>query len=131
MLAMGRALMARPRLLLLDEPSMGLAPLLVKTIFRIIEEINSFGTTILLVEQNANMALAIADRGYVIETGRIVMSGPEELVAGALLEATATTLRERTLDEGDGLVVAMTEHGDDVVVRGAALLARAGELGVS
>jgi branched-chain amino acid transport system ATP-binding protein len=75
MLAMGRALMARPRLLLLDEPSMGLAPLLVKTIFRIIEEINKSGTTILLVEQNANMALSIADRAYVIETGRIVLSG--------------------------------------------------------
>ncbi len=75
MLAMGRALMARPKLLLLDEPSMGLAPLLVKTIFRIIEEINKSGTTILLVEQNANMALSIADRAYVIETGKIVLSG--------------------------------------------------------
>ncbi|MCM3116244.1 ABC transporter ATP-binding protein [Neobacillus sp. MER 74] len=75
MLAMGRALMARPRLLLLDEPSMGLAPLLVKTIFKIIEEINKTGTTILLVEQNANMALSIADRAYVIETGKIVASG--------------------------------------------------------
>ncbi|SFB03025.1 MULTISPECIES: ABC transporter ATP-binding protein [unclassified Bacillus (in: firmicutes)] len=82
MLAMGRALMARPRLLLLDEPSMGLAPLLVKTIFRIIEEINQSGTTILLVEQNANMALSIADRAYVIETGNIVLSGtPSELNA--------------------------------------------------
>jgi branched-chain amino acid transport system ATP-binding protein len=78
MLAMGRALMARPRLLLLDEPSMGLAPLLVKTIFRIIEEINKSGTTILLVEQNANMALSIADRAYVIETGNIVLSGTSE-----------------------------------------------------
>ncbi|MFF2447338.1 ABC transporter ATP-binding protein [Neobacillus sp. NPDC058068] len=78
MLAMGRALMARPRLLLLDEPSMGLAPLLVKTIFRIIEEINQTGTTILLVEQNANMALSIADRAYVIETGKIVASGTSE-----------------------------------------------------
>lgn len=78
MLAMGRALMARPRLLLLDEPSMGLAPLLVKTIFRIIEEINQSGTTILLVEQNANMALSIADRAYVIETGKIVASGSSE-----------------------------------------------------
>jgi branched-chain amino acid transport system ATP-binding protein len=78
MLAMGRALMARPRLLLLDEPSMGLAPLLVKTIFRIIEEINQTGTTILLVEQNANMALSIADRAYVIETGKIVASGSAE-----------------------------------------------------
>lgn len=75
MLAMGRALMARPRLLLMDEPSMGLAPLLVKTIFRIIDEINKAGTTILLVEQNANMALSIAHRAYVIETGRIVIAG--------------------------------------------------------
>jgi branched-chain amino acid transport system ATP-binding protein len=78
MLAMGRALMARPRLLLLDEPSMGLAPLLVKTIFRIIKEINQSGTTILLVEQNANMALSIADRAYVIETGKIVLSGTSD-----------------------------------------------------
>lgn len=78
MLAMGRALMARPKLLLLDEPSMGLAPLLVKTIFRIIAEINQTGTTILLVEQNANMALSIADRAYVIETGRVVLSGTSE-----------------------------------------------------
>lgn len=75
MLAMGRALMAKPKLLLLDEPSMGLAPLLVKTIFRIIEEINAAGTTILLVEQNANLALSIADRAYVVETGKIVLSG--------------------------------------------------------
>lgn len=75
MLAMGRALMARPHLLLLDEPSMGLAPILVKQIFLIIEEINKTGTTILLVEQNANLALSIADRAYVMETGRIVLSG--------------------------------------------------------
>ncbi|MFK9117606.1 ABC transporter ATP-binding protein [Peribacillus frigoritolerans] len=82
MLAMGRALMAKPRLLLLDEPSMGLAPLLVKQIFHIIEEINKTGTTILLVEQNANLALSIADRAYVVETGRIVLSGKsEELTA--------------------------------------------------
>lgn len=76
MLAMGRAIMARPKLLLLDEPSMGLAPLLVKTIFRIIEEINHAGTTILLVEQNAHMALSIASRAYVIETGSVMVSGP-------------------------------------------------------
>ncbi|MFS0783136.1 ABC transporter ATP-binding protein [Bacillus sp. 1P06AnD] len=75
MLAMGRALMAKPKLLLLDEPSMGLAPLLVKQIFTIIEEINQSGTTVLLVEQNANLALSIADRAYVVETGRIVLSG--------------------------------------------------------
>ncbi len=82
MLAMGRALMANPKLLLLDEPSMGLAPLLVKQIFYIIEEINKTGTTILLVEQNANLALSIADRAYVVETGRIVLSGrASELIA--------------------------------------------------
>lgn len=75
MLAMGRALMAKPKLLLLDEPSMGLAPLLVKQIFNIIEEINKAGTTVLLVEQNANLALSIANRAYVVETGRIVLSG--------------------------------------------------------
>jgi len=75
MLAMGRAIMAKPKLLLLDEPSMGLAPLMVKTIFTIIEEINRAGTTILLVEQNANMALSVANRAYVIETGRVVVSG--------------------------------------------------------
>jgi branched-chain amino acid transport system ATP-binding protein len=73
MLAIGRALMARPRLLLLDEPSMGLSPILVETIFRIIEDINRQGTTILLVEQNARMALRVAHRGYVIQTGRIVL----------------------------------------------------------
>lgn len=75
MLAIGRALMARPELLLMDEPSMGLAPLLVKEIFEIIKDINSHGTTILLVEQNANMALSIADYAYVIETGEIVLQG--------------------------------------------------------
>ena len=75
MLAMGRALMSRPQLLILDEPSMGLAPLLVREIFSIIMEINSEGTTVLLVEQNANMALSIADRAYVLETGRVVLSG--------------------------------------------------------
>ena len=74
MLAMGRALMGRPRILLLDEPSLGLAPFLVQDIFRIIREINSRGTTILLVEQNAHMALGIARRGYVLETGTVVLS---------------------------------------------------------
>jgi len=73
---MGSALMSRPRLLLLDEPSMGLAPMLVREIFSIITEINRSGTTILLVEQNANMALSIASRAYVLETGKIVLSGP-------------------------------------------------------
>jgi branched-chain amino acid transport system ATP-binding protein len=75
MLAIGRALMTRPKLLLLDEPSMGLAPILVEQIFSIIEDINRQGTTILLVEQNALMALRVADRGYVLQTGRIVRSG--------------------------------------------------------
>ena len=82
MLAMGRALMSRPRLLLLDEPSMGLAPLLIKEIFNIIVDINKAGTTVLLVEQNANMALSIANRAYVLETGRITLSGgAKELAA--------------------------------------------------
>ena len=75
MLAIGRALMARPELMLMDEPSMGLAPLLVKEIFEIIQDINAKGTTILLVEQNANMALSIANNAYVIETGEIVLQG--------------------------------------------------------
>ncbi|OIQ54027.1 ABC transporter ATP-binding protein [Neomoorella thermoacetica] len=75
MLAIGRALMSRPKLMLLDEPSMGLAPLLVQEIFNIIKEINQQGTTILLVEQNANMALSVAHRGYVLETGRITLQG--------------------------------------------------------
>ena len=75
MLAIGRALMTRPKLLLLDEPSMGLAPILVEQIFSIIEDINRQGTTILLVEQNALMALGVAHRGYVLQTGRIVRSG--------------------------------------------------------
>ena len=75
MLAMGRALMSKPRLLMLDEPSMGLAPILVEEIFDIIKELNKAGTTILLVEQNARMALSIADRGYCLSTGRISLSG--------------------------------------------------------
>ncbi|QIN78211.1 ATP-binding cassette domain-containing protein [Rubrobacter marinus] len=78
MLAIGRALMSRPKLLLLDEPSMGLAPVLVERIFQIIREINEQGTTILLVEQNANVALEIATRGYVLETGTVVNSAPAE-----------------------------------------------------
>lgn len=87
MLAMGRALMARPKILLLDEPSMGLAPILVKEIFSIIEDINAKGTTILLVEQNARMALSIADRAYVMETGNIVTSGTgKELAASEKIQ---------------------------------------------
>lgn len=82
MLAMGRALMSRPKILLLDEPSMGLAPLLVDEIFRIIQDINKAGTTVLLVEQNANRALQISDKGYVLETGKIITHG----LASDLLE---------------------------------------------
>ncbi len=81
MLAMGRALMSRPKLLLLDEPSMGLAPMLVEQIFSIIQEINAGGTTIMLVEQNANMALSIAHRAYVLETGEVVLQGPAKELA--------------------------------------------------
>jgi branched-chain amino acid transport system ATP-binding protein len=81
MLAIGRALMGRPRLLLLDEPSMGLAPVLVEAIFTVISELNAQGTTILLVEQNANMALRYAARAYVLETGRIVLSGLAQEIA--------------------------------------------------
>lgn len=75
MLAIGRALMGKPKLLLLDEPSMGLAPLLVQEIFSVVQEINESGTTVLLVEQNANQALKIADRAYVLETGKVVLEG--------------------------------------------------------
>ena len=75
--------MSRPRLLLLDEPSMGLAPLLVKEIFSIIKEINASGTTVLLVEQNANMALSIAHKAYVLETGRIILSGDAKELAAS------------------------------------------------
>ena len=75
MLAMARALMSRPKLMMLDEPSMGLAPILVEQIFDIIRELHAAGTTILLVEQNAQMALSVADRAYVLETGKISMSG--------------------------------------------------------
>ena len=83
MLAMARALMSKPKVLLLDEPSMGLSPLLVKEIFSIIKEINKSGTTVLLVEQNAKMALEIADRAYVIETGKIVLEGTGKELASS------------------------------------------------
>jgi branched-chain amino acid transport system ATP-binding protein len=82
MVAVARGLMARPRLLLLDEPSLGLAPLIIQKVFDIITEIRRRGTTVLLVEQNANMALSVVDRGYVLETGRIVTSGPAAALAG-------------------------------------------------
>lgn len=82
MLAMGRALMSEPKLLMMDEPSMGLAPILVEQIFEIIKSLHEAGTTILLVEQNAQMALNIADRAYVLETGKVTLSGS----AGELLE---------------------------------------------
>jgi len=82
MLAMGRAMMSHPQLLILDEPSMGLAPILVQQIFDLIKELHASGTTILLVEQNAEMALAVADRAYVLESGRVVLTGTgEELAA--------------------------------------------------
>ncbi len=87
MLAMGRALMSRPKLLMLDEPSMGLAPILVEQIFDIIRDLHQAGTTILLVEQNAQAALSVADRGYVLETGRIVTSGTgKELLASPAIK---------------------------------------------
>lgn len=81
MVAMGRAMMSRPRLLMLDEPSMGLAPILVQEIFNIIRRLHDEGTTVLLVEQNAQMALSVADRAYVLETGHIVMDGPASELA--------------------------------------------------
>jgi len=81
MLAIGRSLMSRPRLLLLDEPSLGLAPIIVSRIFKIIQEINEQGTTVLLVEQNAKAALRLAHRAYVMETGKIVMQGPASSLA--------------------------------------------------
>ena len=88
MLAMGRALMSRPRLLLLDEPSMGLSPLFVKEVFDIIQHINEQGTTILLVEQNAHMAMSIADYAYVLETGKITLEGPgQELMQSETVRA--------------------------------------------
>ena len=87
MLAMGRALMSNPKLLMLDEPSMGLAPLLVEQIFDIIRSLHKAGTTILLVEQNAQMALSVADRGYVLETGKVVTTGPSaELLASPAIK---------------------------------------------
>jgi branched-chain amino acid transport system ATP-binding protein len=85
MLAMGRALMSRPKLLCMDEPSMGLAPQLVEQVFDVIQEINRQGTTIFVVEQNANMALSIANRGFVLQTGQVVLSGPASELLGTEL----------------------------------------------
>ena len=88
MLAVGRALMSRPKLIMMDEPSLGLAPLIVRGIFDIIREIHKQGVTILLIEQNANMALQAADMGYVMETGRITLSGPgQELLTNEAVKA--------------------------------------------
>ncbi|MCR5336217.1 MAG: ATP-binding cassette domain-containing protein, partial [Synergistes sp.] len=87
MLAMGRALMSRPKLLMMDEPSMGLAPILVEQIFDIIGDMHKSGATILLVEQNARMALSVADRGYVLETGKVVTTGTgEELLSSSAIK---------------------------------------------
>jgi len=89
MVAMGRALMSRPRLICMDEPSMGLSPALVEQVFEIIQTINKLGTTIFVVEQNANMALSIATRGYVLQTGEVVLSGPaQDLLKNEMLRAT-------------------------------------------
>ena len=96
MLAIGRALMARPTVLLLDEPSLGLSPILVDTIFQIIVDINAQGTTVLLVEQNALKALAVANRGYVIQTGHIVLAG-----TGRRAAAATTWCARRTLARSD------------------------------
>ena len=88
MLAVGRALMSRPKVMMMDEPSLGLAPLVVREIFRIIEEVNKKGVTILLIEQNANMALKTANTGYVLETGRITMTGSgQELLTNEAVKA--------------------------------------------
>ena len=80
MVAIARGLMSRPKLLLLDEPSLGLAPIIVQQVYRVIADIRRQGTTVLLVEQNANMALSVADRGYVLETGRLVVQGKPEVL---------------------------------------------------
>src|SRR4029079_1103848 len=96
MVAMGRALMSRPKLLLMDEPSMGLAPILVERSFQIIQQVHAAGVAMLVVEQNANMALSIADRGYVLSTGRLVLEGP----AAVLLQHE--DLRKAYLGRGDG-----------------------------
>src|SRR5207244_5385677 len=102
MVAMGRALMANPKVLLMDEPSMGLAPILVEQVFSIIKDINAIGTTIFVVEQNANMALSIADRGYVLQTGQIVLADSSKaLLANPLMrEAYLGSCSGRARDRG-------------------------------
>ena len=99
MVAMGRALMARPKLLCMDEPSMGLSPIFVEQVFDIIQEINRQGTTIFMVEQNANMALSIAHRAYVLQTGQVVLSGS----ASELRREPADPRGVSGRDAGDGL----------------------------
>ena len=103
MLAVGRALMARPKLIMMDEPSLGLAPLIVNSIFEIIKEINKQGTTILLIEQNANKALKVADYGYVLETGNITMEGKgiELLKNEKIIEAYLGTSKIKKRDSGE------------------------------
>jgi branched-chain amino acid transport system ATP-binding protein len=101
MVAMGRALMAKPKILLMDEPSMGLAPVLVAQNFEIIDQINQTGTTVFMVEQNANMALSIADRGYVLQTGQVVLNDSAE----ALL--ANPQMRKAYLGETEGSAVSV------------------------
>ena len=122
MLAIGRALMARPSLLLLDEPSMGLAPILVEQIFAIIGDFKRRGLTVLLVEQNAHAALAIADRGYVIEGGRITMTG----TGHALREDERVRRRISACDPGARLTPGISAPATDACPRGhgASALAR-------
>jgi branched-chain amino acid transport system ATP-binding protein len=111
MLAMGRALMSRPKLLCMDEPSMGLAPQLVDQVFDVIEAINKQGTTIFVVEQNANMALSIAHRGFVLQTGQVVLSGPASELLGTELIRRAY-LGETTLAaDGDGGTTVADQRG--------------------
>jgi len=105
MLAMGRALMSRPKLLCMDEPSMGLAPNLVDQVFDVIQEINRQGTTIFVVEQNANMALSIAHRGFVLQTGSVVLSGKASDLLGTELIRKAY-LGETWSADGQGVVAA-------------------------
>ena len=115
MLAMGRALMSKPKLLMLDEPSMGLAPILVEQIFDIIRELHAAGTTILLVEQNAQAALSVADRAYVLETGRITLSGGEQQML-AMGRALMSKPKLLMLDEPSmGLAPILVEQIFDII----------------